>query len=143
MMDLEAVNQFSKSLTEETNRLIKIRALATDISAKALYKAEFEPDGSAAHYEAFENIPVLNDIAEETAQFIKDRLDKYLEDKSAKLEDCVAAMMAEFGLAQGNDLGKVTAGLNRPGNSLNNSKQSKNQQEDKKICATGKANTPS
>lgn len=52
MMDLEAVNQFSKSLTEETNRLIKIRALATDISAKALYKAEFEPDGSAAHYEA-------------------------------------------------------------------------------------------
>ena len=46
-MDLEAVNQFSKSLTEETNRLIKIRALATDISAKALYKAEFEPDGSA------------------------------------------------------------------------------------------------
>lgn len=106
MMDLEAANQFSKSLTEETNRLIKIRALATDISAKALYKAEFEPDGSAAHYEAFENIPVLNDIAEETAQFIKDRLDKYLEDKSAKLEDCVAAMMAEFGLAQGNDLGK-------------------------------------
>ena len=93
MMDLEAVNQFSKSLTEETNRLIKIRALATD--------------------------------------------------KSAKLEDCVAAMMAEFGLAQGNDLGKVTAGLNGPGNSLNNSKQAKNQQEDKKICATGKANTPS
>lgn len=88
MMDLEAVNQFSKSLTEETNRLIKIRALATDISAKALYKAE-------------------------------------------------------FGLAQGNDLGKVTAGLNGPGNSLNNSKQAKNQQEDKKICATGKANTPS
>ena len=86
---------------------------------------------------------MLNDIAEETAQFIKDRLDKYLEDKSAKLEDCVAAMMAEFGLAQGNDLGKVTAGLNGTGNSLNNSKQSKNQQEDKKICATGKANTPS
>ena len=52
-------------------------------------------------------------------------------------------MMAEFGLAQGNDLGKVTAGLNGPGNSLNNSKQAKNQQEDKKICAVGKANTPS
>ena len=52
-------------------------------------------------------------------------------------------MMADFGLAQGNDLGKVTAGLNGPGNSLNNSKQAKNQQEDKKICATGKANTPS
>lgn len=86
---------------------------------------------------------MLNDIAEETAQFIKDRLDKYLEDKSAKLEDCVAAMMAEFGLAQGNDLGKVTASLNRPNNSLKNSKQSKNQQEDKKISATGKANTPS